>query len=146
MSLLWTDSSKLRPSNQYIFLNLMFSSSRFFLNMLFPPQLGIKSHTKIFSCVAYGTFVPLRLIEDFIVAQTCIFTLSIYLYLESYIDFELSTCTFYTSSVSWVFYCCSTTCPYVFYLICNKMILFLIRHVHLYIFHDVYTSSQCFIP
>jgi hypothetical protein len=31
--------------------------------MLFTPQLGIKSHTKIFICLAYGTYVPLMKID-----------------------------------------------------------------------------------
>jgi hypothetical protein len=50
MILLWVDSSELRLSNKYIFLNLMLSSSRFFLIFPFHRNLA-SSHIKTFCCV-----------------------------------------------------------------------------------------------
>jgi hypothetical protein len=59
VSLLWTDSSELRPSNQYIFLNLMLSSSRFFLICSFHHNLESRVIPTYLAVLAYGTFVPL---------------------------------------------------------------------------------------
>jgi hypothetical protein len=56
---LWTDSSELRPSNQYIFLNLMLSSSRFFLICSFHRNLASTGILSCFAVLTYGTCVPL---------------------------------------------------------------------------------------
>jgi hypothetical protein len=48
----------------------------FSLNMLFPPQLGIKSHTKIFSCIGIWNFCALD--EDWLLFNLVVCEVNMY--------------------------------------------------------------------
>jgi hypothetical protein len=76
MSLLWTDSSELLPSNHYRFLNLMVSISYSFFNMPFPPQLGNKSYTMIFCCIGIWNLCTIE--EDWLLSNLLAWEVSIY--------------------------------------------------------------------
>jgi hypothetical protein len=48
----------------------------FFLNMLFPPQIGIKTHTKIFCCVGIWNFCAID--EDWLLLNLVVCEVNMY--------------------------------------------------------------------
>jgi len=56
MSLLWRDSEEFLPINQYIFLYLRSSSSRFFLTWAFHRSLASKVMPRYLAVLVYSTF------------------------------------------------------------------------------------------
>jgi hypothetical protein len=59
MSGLWTDSQNCVQATQYIFLNLMLSSTRFFVRCSFYLNLASRVIPRYFAVLAYEDFVPL---------------------------------------------------------------------------------------
>jgi hypothetical protein len=69
----------------------------FSLNMLFPPQLGIKSHAKIFSCVGIWNFCAID--EDWLLFNLVVCEVNMYRFgfVEFYSPFSCPDSDFFDS-------------------------------------------------